>query len=53
MFQQTAAAGSAAAELTSPAVTGQKLAAKIAGPLIDPADRLGPVEFSGPTDAVD
>jgi MscS family membrane protein len=50
MFQQTAAAGSAAAELTSPALTGQKLAAEIAGPLIDPAERLGPVEFSGPSD---
>ncbi|MFP6670707.1 MAG: hypothetical protein VB857_04760, partial [Pirellulaceae bacterium] len=53
MFQQTAAAGSASAELTSPALTGQKLAAEIAGPLIDPAKRLGPVEFGGPTDVPD
>ena len=53
MFQQTAAAGSASAKLASPALTGQKLAAEIAGPLIDPAERLGPVEFSGPTDVPD
>ena len=50
MFQEAGSADSASAELASPALTGQKLAAEIAGPLIDPTDRPGPVEFSGPTD---
>ena len=53
MFQQTGVAEAGSTEMTSPALEGQKLAAQIAGPLVDPADRLGPVEFSGPTDIAD
>ena len=53
MFQQSTEGQSALPDLTVPARTGQKIAAEIAGPLIEPDDRLGEVEFSGPSDLTD
>ena len=53
MFQQSTEGQSALPDLTAPARTGQKIAAEIAGPLIEPADRLGEVEFRGPSDQLD
>ena len=49
MFQQGDGETPPAPDLATPGRAGQQIAAEIAGPLADPADRPGPVEFSGPT----
>ena len=49
MFQQGDGDTPPVPDLATPGRTGQQIAAEIAGPLADPADRQGPVEFSGPT----
>lgn len=51
MFQQGDGEATPVPNLGSPGRTGQQIAAEIAGPLTDPGNRQGPVEFSGPTDA--
>ena len=51
MFQQGDGDAAQVPDLASPARTGQQIAAEIAGPLTEPGDRRGPVEFSGPMDA--
>jgi MscS family membrane protein len=49
LFQEEHAPDAAAADLSPPDRAGQRLAAKIAGPLLSPEQRPGGVEFRGPT----
>ena len=50
MFQQTAGESPSLPDLADPDRAGQSIAAEIAGPLPEPENLPGPVEFRGPTD---